>query len=140
MPSIRISVRSWYSARSMVSMSTVDVRAWMDRKTVAGSVPRGKTEPVILQKIQSGLRIASKRDIVHVDQMELVSANLELAEELDWPDSIDVDLAKRELTKAFYAFASINWVPWESALKVAGEQHKPILAIVLWGALDDQSC
>ena len=38
-PSIRISVRSSYSARSMAGMSTVDVRAWIERYTVAGSVP-----------------------------------------------------------------------------------------------------
>ncbi|MBI3865914.1 MAG: hypothetical protein HY290_28905, partial [Planctomycetia bacterium] len=110
--------------------------------TVAGMVPQGKTEPEYLQELKPkrGARIASQLDIVHVDQMELVSANPKLADELDWLDSIDMALAKHELTKAFYKFIGINWVPWETAVKVAGEQQKPILAVVLWGALDDQSC
>ena len=72
--------------------------------------------------------------------MELVSANDELADSLDWPESIDLDQAKDVLTKVFYKFATIDWVPWKHARAVAGERNKPILAVVLWGALDDQSC
>jgi hypothetical protein len=109
--------------------------------TVAASIPQGTVQqPAIFRKIESGDRVGTRRDIVHVDQMELVSENPELASQLDWPDSIEMDRAKRELTKSFYAFANINWVPWESALSAARQQDKPILAIVLWGALDDQSC
>jgi hypothetical protein len=108
--------------------------------TVAESTPRGGTQPAIFRTIQQGDRVENRRDIVHVDRMELTSANPQLGDELDWTESIDMEAAHRELKKAFYAFASINWTPWESALIAAREQRKPILAIVLWGALDDQSC
>ena len=84
--------------------------------------------------------VDNKRDIVRVEQMELESANQKLPETLDWSDSIDMDLAEHKLKNAFYVFENINWVPWQQAREVAGSTSKPILAIVLWGALDDQSC
>lgn len=84
--------------------------------------------------------VDNKRDIVHVDQMELVSANRELPDSLEWSDSIEMAAAQHQLKKVFYVFENINWVPWEQAQSIAADQHKPIFAIVLWGALDDQSC
>jgi hypothetical protein len=108
--------------------------------TVAESTPRGATKSIIFRKIEQGDRVVAKRDIVHVERMEMTSANAELAEQRDWLDSIDMSAAQRQLKQAFYAFENINWVPWKTALATAAEQHKPILAIVLWGALDDQSC
>lgn len=84
--------------------------------------------------------VDNKRDIVHVEQMELESANPKFPDSLEWSDSMDVASAENQLKKVFYTFENINWVPWEHAQAVASAQHKPILAIVLWGALDDQSC
>lgn len=108
--------------------------------TVAESTPKGSTKPEIFREIQIGDFVNNKRDIVRVEQMELVSTNRDRSEALDWSDSIEMDSAKHQLKKSFYTFASINWVPWDQALTLASDQHKPILAIVLWGALDDQSC
>jgi len=84
--------------------------------------------------------VDNKRDIVHVEQMELESANRKLPDELDWSQSIDMAAAEHQLKKVFYRFENIHWIPWDRALAVAAVEHKPILAIVLWGALDDQSC
>ena len=84
--------------------------------------------------------VYSKRDIVRVERMELVSANQELPEALDWSSAIDMDEARLKLKQAFYASENIDWVPWQRAQAVAVARQKPILAIVLWGALDDQSC
>jgi hypothetical protein len=84
--------------------------------------------------------VDNKRDIVHVEQMDLVSADRELPDSLHWTDSIDMASAEHQLKKVFYTFENIRWVPWDRAQAIAAVQHKPILAIVLWGALDDQSC
>lgn len=84
--------------------------------------------------------VDNKRDIVHVEQMELVSADRELPDTLEWSEAIDMAAAESQLKRVFYRFENIHWVPWDQALALAGQQHKPILAIVLWGALDDQSC
>jgi hypothetical protein len=108
--------------------------------TVAESVPKGGTEPVLFREIEQGDVVYSKRDIVRVERMELVSANQELPEALDWSSAIDMDEARLKLKQAFYAFANIDWVPWQRAQAAAVAAQKPILAVVLWGALDDQSC
>jgi len=108
--------------------------------TVAESVPKGGTEPAIFRKIEQGDVVHSKRDIVRVEQMELVSANHELPETLEWSSAIDMGEARLQLKQAFYAFENIDWAPWQQAPEVAAATHKPILAVVLWGALDDQSC
>jgi hypothetical protein len=84
--------------------------------------------------------VDNKRDIVHIDQMDLVSAERKLPDSLNWTHEIDMASAEHQLKKVFYTFENIRWVPWEQAQAVAAAQHKPILAIVLWGALDDQSC
>ena len=108
--------------------------------TAAVSLQPGETVPAIFREIQPGDRVTTRRDIVRVEQMELVSANPGHPKAHDWSDSIDIELAHRKLKEAFYRFAAINWIPWERALSAAHAQHKPILAVVLWGALDDQSC
>jgi hypothetical protein len=108
--------------------------------TVAESIPKGGTEPVIFREIEHGDVVHSKRDIVRVEQMELVSANQDFSETLDWSSTIDMDEARLKLKQAFYAFENIDWVPWQRAQEAAAATQKPILAVVLWGALDDQSC
>lgn len=108
--------------------------------TVAESIPKGSTKSSTLRKIERGDFVVTKRDIVRVEQMELMSNDSTAVDELAWPESIDVALAQQKLKSAFYAFAEIHWVPWHQALAIAAEQKKPVLAVVLWGALDDQSC
>jgi hypothetical protein len=60
--------------------------------------------------------------------------------EFEWTDNITRAIARTKLTQAFYSFVSIDWVPPEKAVAIAHEQNKPILAVVLWGGLDEQSC
>jgi hypothetical protein len=108
--------------------------------TVAESIRAGETKPVVFREIQPADRVYGKRDIVRVEKIELASDNEGLPEMLDWSDSIGMDEARLKLKRAFYAFESIDWVPWERARAVASAAHKPIFAVVLWGALDDQSC
>jgi len=86
------------------------------------------------------VHVANKRDIVHVDRMELVSPGGEIADKLTWDESIEVAAAQSRLKQVFYASEYIHWVPWDKAVEIAGEQRKPIFALVLWGAIDDQSC
>ena len=108
--------------------------------TVAESTPKGGKRPAIFRKIQRGDFVQGKRDIVRVEQMELVSTSAELPESLTWSEEIGVEVARQMLKQAFYTFENIDWVPWQETLAIADAQKKPVLAIVLWGALDDQSC
>jgi hypothetical protein len=108
--------------------------------TVAQSMKPGELTPEVFRTIERGDVVFARRDIVRVEQMGLASADRTLPESLTWSDEIDMDQALHRVKSAFYIFENIDWVPWTEAVAVAGEQQKPILAIVLWGALDDQSC
>ncbi|MFN0052386.1 MAG: hypothetical protein ACKV0T_09345 [Planctomycetales bacterium] len=107
--------------------------------TVAESIPPGG-EPTVFREIQTGDVVNSYRDIVPVARMELASAAAGEGPTPEWAEEIDETLAKRKLKQAFYAFEEIDWVPWDQAPARATAADKPILAVVLWGALDDQSC
>ncbi len=80
------------------------------------------------------------RHIVHVHRMEMAGGNSKHADDTPWTEAIEPDAAHRLLERAFYRFMDIEWVPVERALAQADASEKPIMAIVLWGALDNQSC
>jgi hypothetical protein len=79
-------------------------------------------------------------DIVRVDHMELVGGDAELARQIEWAKEIPAAEAQSTMTQAFYKFAEIEWVPVHEALAAARDRQRPIMAMVMWGALDDQSC
>ncbi len=77
----------------------------------------------------------------HVDRMELVGGKSELAaKDSDGREMITCTDANRRLEHLFYKFMDIEWLPFERVLAAAREKKRPILAVVLWGNLDDQSC
>ena len=79
-------------------------------------------------------------DMVFVPRMELVGANADDQCEIVWDTAITEDEARRALELKFYKFAEIEWRPVEEAVKLAVETGRPIHAILVWGALDDESC
>lgn len=79
-------------------------------------------------------------DIVHLDRMELIGGDSGAAMESGWTREIPIDEARRTLKRPFYKFLDIEWVDADLAIGKARELNRPILAIVLWGDLDDQSC
>ena len=79
-------------------------------------------------------------NIVRVDRMELTGGERELVADIKWEHAIEADVARHKLKKVFYKFMDINWVPVGQVLEAARESNKPIFAMVMWGALDDQSC
>lgn len=86
-------------------------------------------------------RTMDSHDIVRVDRMELVGGNTALAnQEIPWSEELTDEAVYRQLQRAFYKFAEINWLPFEQVQAAARENNKPIFAMVLWGNLDDQSC
>ncbi len=58
----------------------------------------------------------------------------------EWDSEVPRSQALASLKQKFYAFEAIPWPPLEQALESAKSQHKPVLAIVIAGSLDDQSC
>ena len=77
---------------------------------------------------------------LRADRMELIGGSLQGLEDVHWGDKIETAQAHDKLTKVFYKFKEINFLPFHQALAIARTQKKPIFAVVALGALDDQSC
>jgi hypothetical protein len=75
-----------------------------------------------------------------VDRMELLGGSLSGVDGIHWARQLPLDPAHERLATAFYKFKEIHFLPFDQALAAAREQKQPILAVVLLGALDDQSC
>lgn len=78
--------------------------------------------------------------MMHVDQMELQGGNRDLVDTIHWTDQLKTKAAYDRLTKIFFQFKQIDWVAFDQAQAIADQKHKPIFAVVVMGALDDQSC
>lgn len=59
---------------------------------------------------------------------------------IKWDKEISFDKAYKALEDAFYSFKEVPYVSFEDALNRAKEEKKLVHHILLWGALDDQSC
>ena len=79
-------------------------------------------------------------DIVFVPRMELIALSDASKHEIAWETAITAEEAFRKLKSAFYKFAKIEWTPIEDTVKLAKSKNRPIHALVLFGALDDESC
>jgi hypothetical protein len=76
----------------------------------------------------------------HVEQMELQGGDNDDLAQVDWEGEIDLENAHRKLKSIFFNFYDINWVSFDDVLEIAKEENKPIFAVVVTSALDDQSC
>lgn len=75
-----------------------------------------------------------------IPRMQLVGGDEKLLSSESWLRQISLEEAHRLLRRQFYAFEAIDWSPPKVALARASIEHKPLLAIVIAGPLDDQSC
>ena len=76
-------------------------------------------------------------DIGWVPRMELTSAPVPAPA---WTHEIPDETARLALRRAFYPFAALDWLPFEEAVLAARERQKPLHLVLLFGALDDDSC
>jgi hypothetical protein len=74
-----------------------------------------------------------------VPRMELITSNSEPTEH-SWAKEMSELEARELLAQKFFAFESIEWLPLATALSRSTEQNKPVFAIVIEGALTDQTC
>ena len=79
-------------------------------------------------------------DMVFVPRMELLATNEDDLGEIAWDYAITAEEARKKLELKFYRFAEIDWLPIDEAVVQAEVTHRPIHAILVWGALDDESC
>jgi hypothetical protein len=102
-------------------------------------LPRDKTLNMHFTVFADFLK-GEQHDIVRVEHMELTGGDSTVVNGVRWDQFMELAQANAKLAHEFYKFNDIAWVPTEKALSVARESKKPILAMVMWGSLDDQSC
>ncbi|CAO2589483.1 Selenoprotein N [Lemmus lemmus] len=61
-------------------------------------------------------------------------------EEIKWHQELSWEEAARRLEVAMYPFKKVNYLPFTEAFDRAKAENKLVHSILLWGALDDQSC
>ena len=76
-------------------------------------------------------------DIGWVPRMELVGGT---PVDVPWTRSMPLAEARTRLARSFYAFAAIDWLPFDEAVMTARELDRPLHVVVLFGTLDDESC
>ena len=79
-------------------------------------------------------------DMAFIPHMELSTSSSTPVREIAWETAIAEAEARKKLATAFYKFAEIEWTPIEDVVERAKVTNRPIHALVLFGALDDESC
>jgi hypothetical protein len=82
----------------------------------------------------------SYHDFLRTDPMWIAGGDASLIDSVAWEESIPMDETAHALGNQFFRFLNIDWVPPHEVLAIAEAEKKPIFAIVLEGALDNQTC
>uniref|UniRef100_A0A8C0HW31 Selenoprotein N n=1 Tax=Balaenoptera musculus TaxID=9771 RepID=A0A8C0HW31_BALMU len=61
-------------------------------------------------------------------------------EEITWQQELNWEEAARRLEVAMYPFKKVTYLPFTEAFEQAKAENKLVHSVLLWGALDDQSC
>lgn len=61
-------------------------------------------------------------------------------EDIHWTSAISQEEATRRLEVTLYPFKKVSYLPFSEAFERAEADKKLVHSILLWGALDDQSC
>ncbi|KAK5857499.1 hypothetical protein PBY51_010741 [Eleginops maclovinus] len=61
-------------------------------------------------------------------------------EDIQWTSEISEKEATRRLEVTLYPFKKVSYLPFSEAFERAAAENKLVHSILLWGALDDQSC
>jgi hypothetical protein len=107
-----------------------------DQRAVAFALalpPRNSNADLVVQTVSGGLA-----DIVFVPRMELTGGTVPGG--IRWPNEIPLERAQAALARRFYAFAAIDWLPFDRAQDEARRRGRPLHLMVLFGSLDDESC
>ncbi len=79
-------------------------------------------------------------DMAFIPRMELSTLSSGSIHDIAWETNITQEEARKKLATAFYKFAEIEWTPIEETIELAKVTNRSIHALVLFGALDDESC
>lgn len=117
-------------------------------------VPNEKRLNVDMEWLNGPLETDMEVDIGFMNQMELkstgpsllgvsldevrISADMNL--DIKWDNEITFQSAAKIVEREFYMFKMVDYLNFSQVWPEAQMQQKPVHSILLWGALDDQSC
>uniref|UniRef100_A0A7N4PEH2 EF-hand domain-containing protein n=1 Tax=Sarcophilus harrisii TaxID=9305 RepID=A0A7N4PEH2_SARHA len=61
-------------------------------------------------------------------------------EDIVWQQELSMEEAAQQLERAMYDFKKVQYLPFTKAFDRARAEKKLVHSVILWGALDDQSC
>uniref|UniRef100_H2Z5F8 EF-hand domain-containing protein n=1 Tax=Ciona savignyi TaxID=51511 RepID=H2Z5F8_CIOSA len=97
----------------------------------------------INQRTPSSPLMLANSDGSAIDRRELRRKGKDIEVEFDqieWSDSITEPSAASQLEKLFFPFKQVDYLPFNEAFDRAKTEKKLVHQVLLWGALDDQSC
>ena len=93
--------------------------------------------PMEYRQLDGTMRKSNAADIGWVPRMELTSGKPTTRE---WTSAVDESEARLRLAREYYAFAQVDWLPFEEAVEKARAEKRPLHVVLLFGSLDDESC
>ena len=88
-----------------------------------------------------GVNAFRAADMAFIPRMELSTLSSRTStHQIVWKTAVTEEEVCKKLATAFYKFVEIEWIPIENTVEVAKVTNRPIHALVLFGALDDESC
>lgn len=88
--------------------------------------------------VRDGRKVRSmSADIGWVPRMELASGE---PPSLAWTQEVPLEEARLALRRSFYTFAALDWLPFDEAVLRSRRTETPLHLVLLFGALDDDSC
>lgn len=97
-------------------------------------------EWIVKQKEEADVDVEMEVDIGFLPQLELrVEAPMPV-NDIKWDSEISFEEAYKAIEEKFYGFKKVSYVPFQNAVVQAKTEKKLLHHILVWGALDDQSC
>lgn len=109
----------------------------------SAQVPNGRSLNVDLEWLtgeHKGDSEVMEVDIGYIPEMALESVNTDDESGVAWAHGRDTVDAQRALDRAFFPFLKVPYHNLSEVATLAAAESKLVHSIILWGALDDQSC
>lgn len=100
-----------------------------------------------LPQMELGAEGPSTPSVIYDEQGNMIDSRGEggepiqfVFEEIVWSEELRREEASRRLEVTMYPFKKVPYLPFSEAFSRASAEKKLVHSILLWGALDDQSC
>lgn len=97
-------------------------------------------EWLVKEKEEADVDVEMEVDIGFLPQLELRVESPLPGNNIKWDSEISFEEVYKAIEEKFYGFKKVSYVPFQNAVVQAKTEKKLLHHILVWGALDDQSC